>query len=138
MCASKSTWKQVGQGHVQVAKGIWCGLRAEDKACRVSRGPACTGVLLHLPHVYFEFGVILRYVFLDQTVGSFLRLAEAGESQWQDIFQLDLLLCRRNGSAFLKYTHFDASTGWKSPGFLNQHGQIWKINFCTAALNEPL
>lgn len=71
-------------------------------------------VLLHLPHVYFEFWVILRYVFLDQAVGSFLRLAEAGESQRQDIFQLDLLLCRRSRSAFLKYTHFYASAGWKT------------------------
>lgn len=49
--------------------------------------------LQHLPYIYFEFGVILRHVFLDQAVRSFLGLTQAGEGQGQDILQLHLLLC---------------------------------------------
>ena len=109
------------------------------------RSSACKSVLLHLPYIYFEFGVILRHIFLDQAVRSFFRLTEAGESQRQDIFQLDLLLCSWSWSAFLKYTYFYASVRPKTLGFLNQQHiggekcswrwpQIWKIKFCKAAL----
>lgn len=82
---------------------------------------------LHLPYIYFEFGVILRHIFLDQAVRSFLRLTKAGESQWQDVFQLDLLLWSRSGSAFLKYTYFYASVGPKTLGFSDPATNRWEV-----------
>lgn len=70
--------------------------------------------LQHLPYIYFEFGVILRHVFLDQAVRSFLGLTQAGEGQWQDVLQLHLLLCAQSRSAFLKHTDLYASPGPKT------------------------
>lgn len=80
--------------------------------------------LQHLPYIYFEFGVILRHVFFDQAVRSFLGLAQAGEGQWQDVLQLHLLLCARSRSAFLKHTDFYASAGPKTLSFWTSNAHV--------------
>lgn len=77
-----------------------------------------------LPYIYFEFGVILRHVFLDQAIRSFLGLTQAGEGQWQDVLQLHLLLCTWSWSAFLKHTGFYASAGPKTLGFWTSNAHV--------------
>jgi len=88
---------------------LWGEAKPEEDS--ISENLCFKSIPLHLPDIYFEFGIILRHIFLDQAVRSFFWLTKAGESQWQDVFQLDLLLWSRNGSAFLKYIHFYASVG---------------------------
>lgn len=56
-----------------------------------------------VPDVHSKLRVILRHVFPDETVGSFLRFTESGKSQWENIFQFYLwfwIHCR----ALLQYS----------------------------------